>query len=131
MTTTETTDPIMAAFVERYAATRANAADVAAAARAITNQVGAWRRDATRVSDDYHLLRVEFRTSLQSLVGASGRDQDLIDGADAVVRVVTGYEDMLGDLYVLKTCCDELIDAVEQEADKKREEARAFSCQRA
>jgi hypothetical protein len=114
MTTVETADPIMAAFVQRYAATRANAANVASAARAINVQISALCGDATGVSDNDHLLKVEFRTSLQSLVGAFGRDKALIDGADAVVRAVTGYEDMLGDLYMLKSTCDELIDAVEQ-----------------
>jgi hypothetical protein len=78
------------------------------------------------VSGDYHLLFNEFRTSLQTIVGPSGRDREVIDGAAAVLRAVTGYEDVLGDLYVLKTTCDELIDEVEDLAREKREAAREF-----
>ena len=63
---------------------------------------------------------------MQTIVGASGRDREVIDGAAAVLRAMTGYEDMLGDLYVLKTTCDELIDEVEDLAREKREAARKF-----
>jgi hypothetical protein len=88
-------------------------------------QVIALTGDATRVSEGYHLLSNEFRTSLQSIVGPSGRDREVVDGAAAIVRSVTGYEDMLGDLYALKNTCDELIDEVEGLAEEKRAAAEA------
>jgi hypothetical protein len=114
---TETTDPTLATFIERYSELRAKAEVITRAVTAAIAELKPLEADAAEILRAHEAIRHENHRMIKTLTDCSPavenrwRHIEAVDGTDHVCGAVTGHDDMFDAICDLHTLFNFVDDA--------------------